>query len=392
MSADDADSIIRAWKTVLDDETLTNVGADLTVAGISTLRRRFPPKVVAVALDWARARTKVALKWPGRRVIGDVPGIEMASSERIASHKAKRFERSGGSVLDLCCGIGGDLMSLARVCDVEGVDTHAVRAWMAEANSGRRVLVTDATSIDLAGRLIHLDPARRNEGGRRTVRYDELVPGPEFVEAVAARARGACVKLMPGIDSELLPDGEVEYVSERGGLTQALLWTGALCKEPGVRATAIGDRRTLTITGDPSVQPPEREIDAFVFVCDPAVERAGLLGALCGQLDVAMPHPACGMLTASTLVSSDWLTSFRTLECLPWNRRRVRSAIRALSGGIVEVKTRGRVVDADAESAALRGSGDRPLTVFVVRMGSSGVQAVICERLGHASSVHPDRR
>jgi hypothetical protein len=64
---------------------------------------------------------------------------------------------------------------------------------------------------------------------------------------------------------------------------------------------------------------------------------------------------------------------------MPWRLSRVRECLASLDAGVVEVKTRGGAVEPDAAQRALRGPGQRGLTVFVLRFGRR-VEAIVTER------------
>jgi SAM-dependent methyltransferase len=377
---------LAAWRAVASsagEPLVRAVGdGDLSVSAVARLRGRWPAEWVGAAIELVRARAKASVKWAGLEspIVSDVAGIEMASSEVAAGHKAVRVARAAcGPVLDLCCGVGGDLMALRRAGVAgAGVDLDPLRAWMAEWNSGLPTRAADVTDEEVSGRVVHLDPARRDAGGRRTTRYADIEPGPAFVEGIVERSAGACIKLMPGVDPAELPEGEVEYVSESGRLTQAVLWTGCLTDRCGTRASLLHDTGLCSLVGDRSIEPPFANVGAFVYAADPSVERAGLLGELCCSLGLAMPHPRCGLLTSDQAVVSPWVRGYRVIDELPWSRKRARAAVRDAGGGVVVVKTRGGVVDADQESRALRGDGARELAVFIVRVGSAGVRCVLC--------------
>jgi hypothetical protein len=379
------DAELAAWRKLATIEGVELVeqvadGAP-TVAEITRLRRTWSAEEVAAAIELARARVKAQHKWPDRGTLfADVPGIEMASSASAARWKARRFaEHRGTPTLDLCCGIGGDLMALAEAgLEAEGVELDPLRAWMATRNAARPVRTIDAESLDFADTLVHLDPSRRSTTGKRTIRYADITPGPAFVERVAAEARGAAVKLMPGIHPTELPEGEVEYLSENGRLTQAVLWTGVLATNTPTRAT-MADKGVTFASTSPS-EAPYAPLDTLIYAPDPALERAGLLGAFCDAHDLAMPHPHAGILTGPNAIDSPWLARFRLLEDLPWNRKRAKAALQSHNAGIVEVKTRGGIIDTDAEQRALRGSADRLLTLFILRLGDEGIRAIITER------------
>jgi hypothetical protein len=306
-------------------------------------------------------------------------------------------------VLDLCCGIGADAMALcAAGLGVRAIDIDPVRAWMAGLNApAASARCADAEAVDVSGAIVHADPARRTASGTRTVNLADLVPGPAFVEKLGRTCAGGVIKLHPGVDADELPEGvrsgELEVLSEDGTLTQALAWFGVLAPALGLRRATLLKRvltdraaadsavdAALSIAGPPAPQDDavdDGRIGSWVFVADPGPERVGLLPALCEQQSVRLVHPGTGLLTADEHRPSAWLRAFEVLDAMAWNERRVRAALASLGAGVVEVKTRDRVVDPDRLQRTLRGRGERPVTVFVLRFGTA-VRAVLAERLG----------
>lgn len=353
------------------------------------LRTRWPADVAACAMELARARVKALDKWAAAiagRLWADVPGVEMASSWAVAAYKARRFA-GFDEVVDLCCGIGGDAMALAAGGRVLGVDRDPARAWMTGRNAGCDVRTAEVTGLDdpLPAAPAHLDPARRDEGGRRRLRYEQLEPGPKVIERIAARRVGLAVKLPPGVEARELPVGEVEWISEGGRLTQAVLWTGVLAGTAARRATRLGDGAVATLCGDGrTLAAVEDRVGAWVHAADPSVERSGLLGVLAEATGATTTHEHAGLLMSDEALDSPFLTAFEVVERLGWSRRRVASRLRALGAGVVEVKTRGRVIDADEEQRRLSAGARGPAThtVFVQRLlgRDAGVEAIVCRR------------
>ncbi|MGP1345942.1 MAG: THUMP-like domain-containing protein [Phycisphaerales bacterium] len=428
---------VETWRSLLGAEgraLLERVRGmrDPGASEIAALRREWDAEVVRAALLLEEARRIGAVKFgrAARGLVGDPEGVRMASSLVSARHKAARFARviagaAGAEVLDLCAGIGGDAMALReRGLEVRAVDADGFRAWACAQNAGcaSAVAVIDEEWVDrnaamLGGALVHIDPARREEGAgsRRRRGWGEMRPGAETLEALVRVARGVAMKLAPGIGHDEPPSGELEFISERGRLTQAVLWTGALDEEGGgagrsagggrrTRATLLlGDAnddvdgggvgvggvvssRSLCGVGGSGGPVAGDGIGRFVFAVDPSVERAGLLSELCALAGMGMVHPALGLLTGDgASVGRDeadvWLTGFEVLEVMAWNRRRVRAWLAARGAGIVEVKTRGQAVDPDVEQKALRGDGDAMFTVFVLRFDRS-LRCVVARRVG----------
>ncbi len=388
---------VQIWSALLEpgQDDLRGAAADADpsdVSAVARLRKKHPAELVHAALLLATARRKLARKWPGRELVADPEGAEMASGVLAAAHKARRFAEAGieGPVLDLCCGIGADVVALVEAgLSVEAIDRDPVRAWMAGVNAGCPTRTADVTEIDLGGHAFHLDPSRRDDKGRR-IRYDLLTPGPEFIERACAGRTGA-VKLPPGIgrggEGGEPPEGELEYISERGSMTQAVLWTGGLARSSVGATRLVHGEPAATISGEPEAAydipfvdlDSEVEEHMWVHTVDASVERAALLASLCVRTGLSMPHPQTGLLIGDDRSDDPFLTPFRLRAVMPWRRSKVKAWLAEHSVGLVEVKTRGKAADPDVEQKALRGKGDTPFVVFVLRFDQA-VKALICER------------
>ncbi|MGB1125924.1 MAG: THUMP-like domain-containing protein [Phycisphaeraceae bacterium] len=385
---------IDLWRTVLGDATLMERSARVDssdVSAITSLRRDYSAQAVSVALSMIEARRKAQRKFGerGRSLIADVAGVEQASGAAVAAYKARRFADllgGGATIADLCCGIGGDAMALADAgLDVIAVDRDPLRAWMARQNGGPRMqaVCSDVATLGVAGMPIHLDPARRVEkSGRRVWRMEDMQPGPQVVGPFIEHSGCAAIKLSPGVDLEALPwAGELEFISEHGRLVQAVLWCGR-CAQTSRRATLIDARGTHTLHGDPTWS-GFHPLQHYLYTFDAAVERAELIGHLSAQVDAPVVHPKLGLLTSENIIDSPWLKGFEFIEQLPWRPKRVKQWLAANDAGLVEVKTRGKACDPDKEQLRLRGKGDTPYVVFVLRFDTK-VQALITRRLSPA--------
>src|SRR4051812_36647323 len=171
-------------------------------------------------------------------------GLEQATRLSVATHRAARLTAFGAStVIDLGCGVGGDLVAFARAgLTSAGVDLDPVRVAVATANLAALGLpgavgVADALAVDVGPfDVAFADPARRSGRGR-TFTPDSWNPPWSFVERLLAG--DACVKTAPGIPHELVPAGvEAEWVSDHGEVKEAALWGGRLATATR-RATVI---------------------------------------------------------------------------------------------------------------------------------------------------------
>lgn len=380
------------------------------VAGISRLRKHFNAELVHAALQLSEARRKALPKFGGeisRRLWADPTGVEMATSRAVAEHKAARFaSQPKRSVLDACCGIGGDAMSLAREMEVTCLDIEPTRAWMAGVNTGRLSRCEDVTTADFADDLLHIDPARRIEQtGARRWSLSDMRPRPaELVTLFKKSLSGGAIKLGPGVNAQevqsALPHGELEFISEAGRLTQAVLWIGqTLATRTGRHIATLIDQpsgeslnrsNVHQLQGTPGLErpiAPEFTPSRYLYEPDDSVERAELLHELCRSFNAPLLHPALGLLTSDSLITSPWCTRFEVLAFLPWHVRAVRAELHRLGAGIVEVKTRGGAVNPDVVQRELRQAGDYVLTVFILRFECE-LKAIIARREPR-SSPHP---
>jgi hypothetical protein len=354
------------------------------VAAVSRLRQNQDADLVHLALDLIKARNKAASKWPAQmasNLFADSVGIEQATSLCVSEHKAKRFVALGKPVLDLCCGIGGDAIGMQRAgVTVTGIDLDPIRAWMTAQNAGCPTQVMDVSALTISrDTVFHIDPSRRNQYGR-THNLSDYQPGLEVLEQLLAQQPTACFKLGPGVDLDELPSGEIEIISENGHLVQAVLWTGELA-QCARRATLLPQGLQIVAEEDDVwEEPPTDAIGPYVMTFDASVERPGLIACLCRELDVACVHPQAGLLTADEPVDSPWVTNFEVLAELPWQIKQVKAALRKHDAGIVEVKTRGKLVNPDPLQKQLRGKGNQLLTVFVLKLGDHN-RAIITRRI-----------
>src|SRR3954454_25182181 len=109
------------------------------VRAAAALRREAPsPAHAAAALTQVDLRARAAAKFgdDAARMYFTAEGLEQATRASVARHRASRIASSlCSSVLDLGCGIGGDLLAMARArLSVTGVDRDELRVEVVRAN------------------------------------------------------------------------------------------------------------------------------------------------------------------------------------------------------------------------------------------------------------------
>ena len=293
-------------------------------------------------------------------------GLEQSSGERAARHRARRFEGVNGVVLDLCCGVGGDLVALAGCVDAVGVDRDEVHAVMARHNAAAydvtaRVVAADVHDVrPAAAGAVFVDPARR-AGDRRGG------SSPSLHWCFSLPVAQVCVKAAPGLDVDVVPEGwEVEFVADGRDLKEAVLWSPAWASATR-RATVLPGEHTLV--ADPATQPaPIRPPGRYLLDPSPAVTRAGAVAELAASLGAWQIDPRIAFLSADEPLSCAFGRSFVVEASLAFGVKPLAAQLRRLDIGTIDVRRRGLAGDVDDLRRRLRARGSRRATVVLTRV------------------------
>jgi SAM-dependent methyltransferase len=355
------------------------------VRAATAVRKQEPdPARAAAALTQVQLRAKAVAKFgpDATRMYFTPDALEQSTRTRVAAHRAARLAAAApASVVDLGCGIGGDLVAFARAgLTVAGVDLDPVRVECARANLAAlglpgAVTVADGTAIDLSGfGAVFVDPSRRGARGR-VFDVDGWTPSWDFVTSVLARGL-AVAKVAPGIPHELLPDGvEAEWVSEASEVKEAVLWSPhlATCAR---RATVIGEGglATLTEEDDPydGRERPLRELGRFLYEPDGAVIRAGLVTAVAAGVDGGLLDEHIAYVTSDAAYRSPFARSYEVRDVLPYREKQLKAALRERGIGRLTIKKRGVDIVPEQLRKRLDLRGDDEATLVLTRVAGVG--------------------
>ncbi|GLW05583.1 hypothetical protein Misp01_07130 [Microtetraspora sp. NBRC 13810] len=341
---------------------------------------------------------------PDRDMTGTAPDRDMTGTapdrDMTGSAPGREVTGSGPRVADLCCGIGGDVIELARAgCAVDAADRDPLTAAVAAANADAlglsaraRIRTASAEDADPGDYdVVFLDPARR-VSGRRV--FDPLAYSPTLPEALAlaGAAPGACLKVAPGLPYEFVPAGaEAEWVSYRGEVKEAALWLGTLAGGTGAadgwdgtggepftrRATLLPSGETLV--ADPRLGPAEHgKAGRYLYEPDGAAIRAHLVAEVAAMVRGRLLDPHIAYITADDRVSTPWASCYEIVEMMPFSGKRLRAALRERGVGNVTLKKRGSAVDIERLRKDLKLSGDNSLVVVLTRISDKPI-ALLCE-------------
>ncbi|MGW1879954.1 class I SAM-dependent methyltransferase [Streptomyces sp. NPDC001975] len=361
---------------------------ELAVA--TRLRREHPAELVSAALTQARLRQRAAAKFgeaDADRMFFTPNGVEQSTRASVASYRAESLRALGvRTIADLCCGIGGDAIALARAgIRVLAVDRDPSTAAVARANAEAlglddliEVREADVTQVDTAGYdAVFVDPARR--GGRGRI-FDPEAYSPPLSWAVEAARQASCgvLKVAPGIPHEAIPaDAEAEWISDGGDVKEATVWFGARVTPGARRAVLLPSGAGVWASPDSMLPNPEvRPVGRYLYEPDGAVIRAHLVAEVAADLDGGLIDPTIAYITADERHMTPYASAYEVTDQLPFNVKKLKALLRERGVGTLTVKKRGSAVEPEELRRKVKPQGPNAATVFLTRVAGAPTMLV----------------
>ncbi len=371
------------------------------VAIAERLQRQHSRARVGLLLEQVELRRKAVAKFPdAARMFFLAQTLEQATDIHVARYKAGRFP-TGQRVADLCCGLGGDSITLAERGPITAVDRDEATTLLAQANlrnlvegrgddAGHEFHVGDVTEFSVGSFAAwHLDPDRR-ASGRRTTQLASYAPGLETMNRLRSECEEGAVKLAPATDvpESWQEQAELEWIGRDRQCRQQVAWFGGLARSPGLRRASVlrvksGEPPTIaTIVGQSGIRSPIAEqVGPYVFEPDATVLAAELAGALAQQYGLEALHPAVPYYTSDEGIDDPIvLQCFEVSEVLPFDRKRLRKMFRERGVGRLEIKTRGIQERPEQIRRDLKLRGDGEAVLLLARLGRR-VTAIVARRV-----------
>lgn len=377
-------------QTALDAATKLEPREEDFLVHFTALSKVFPADLARSALETAILRREAKVKFPqADRMFFTREALEQATSYDVSSYRAGRY---GGyqHIADLGCSIGGDTIALAQKAFTTGIDLDALRLRMAKENLSSLGSAEQAAFVqaDLVSRLpfkgsqtaLFFDPARRSKG-RRIFSVRNYHPPLTILHTWLKDFPAVGVKISPGVDLDELfeYEAEVEFISLRGELKEAVLWFGPL-KSARRRATLLPGPDTIGVDRPPDEEPvlPLSEPLTFLLEPDPSILRAGLVGDLGIRLGAAQLDPTIAYLTTDEPAENPFVRSYMVEDWLPFQLKRLRAYLHERNVGRVTVKKRGSPIQPEALIADLRLKGDEEKILVLTQLRGRPI-VIVCE-------------
>ena len=310
---------------------------------IEDLALKLPPTdesrfILRQVEGWQKMRVKV----PSWAAIDDLHypprlSLEQCSSESTAEYKAS-LVGSPKLFIDLTAGFGVDFSFMAKKAEkAVYVERQEVLCELARHNFPlldlKHAEILNATTEDVLENLpenpdetvIFLDPARRDEAGKKTVLLEDCTPNlVELWDELSRKATKIIVKLSPMLDVHAALkrlDGvtEVHFVAHQGEMKEILLVkdqdcdkeTVCVCEEPPCHFTFnYEEERSLSL---PVLQKSAVSSEYFLYEPCRSIMKAGAFKSLAHRFGLEALHP-----NSHLFVSAERLENFpgRAFEIL----------------------------------------------------------------------------
>ncbi len=346
------------------------------VSGIERLREICPSRFVGAVIDLVRIRRKAGVKFSlACRMIFDSVGYEQSTGEIISGYKAERVRSKvgEGTIVDLCCGVGGDTVGFARGGAVIGIDKSVGKVKMARFNVGvyggggnATFACADVRDIKVSGSVFHIDPDQRRRNVR-SFRLEDIEPGVEVINRLVEDSQiGGLIKLSSGVDYRNFPwDGEIEVVSVGGECKQMIVWVGDFA-EVNKRATILPERVSITDRVEPGYD--VSDVKNYVYDPDPAVSRLKLIVNLAGLYGFSFLAPGQVLITSDKWVKTPFAKGYKVIDVFPFHISKLKRYFRANPARVV-VKPRGIKVEVEKIASQLSSPrADMEVFCFLARI------------------------
>ncbi len=365
------------------------------------LRKSMPASRAALVMEQAQLRLRGLRKFPrAESMFFTGRSLEQSSSALIADYKALRFAGCE-NVADICCGVGGDLLSLARRANrVTGVDRDPIAALFAQNNAavnGLENVQLECASFggfDVSGfDGLHFDPDRRV--GKRTTLTNHFQPAlSEILDVLNPSEQLVGIKIAPGSAmSEKIPwPVEREWIGDSRECKQQVIWVGPGISRDAIRCTVIAKdaaQASFCISRKNAYCPPPPRstyLGPYIYEAHATVLAAGLLFEVADHYRLKTLGPGVSWLNSKNVLRGvePILKGYRVRNVFTVGLKSLAAELRDLDVGELVVKKRGVDQVLVDNISRLKLTGSKKAILMVTRHGRHR-RAILVERMRDAA-------
>lgn len=329
-----------------------------------------------------------------------VLSMEQCSSELTAKYKADTVLRliaepaERTSFADLTGGYGIDFSYIAPLFNESFyIERNPELCRIAEHNfellklDGANVVFTDSTEFieqcDNKLSLIYIDPARRDDIGRKTVAIADCTPNiQELQDRLLETSRFVLIKLSPMLDINaalkvLRCVREIHTVSVKGECKELLfVQDKAYDGTPVYFATNLSttdeaftctEEQKNSATASTSVSVKK---DNFLYEPNASILKAGIQDVLCEKYGIQKLHPMSNLFTSSSPIAGFPGRGFKIVDSCSFGKKELRNMLKDTSKANITIRNFPASVAELRKKLHLEDGGDVYLFATTIANGS----------------------
>ena len=362
-------------------------------------KKPFMADVITLVLLRKKAETKFS---KAQYMYFTREGLEQATNEKLSDYLVDQLNLRTriSTVIDIGCGIGGNLLSFAKKFNVVAIDNDPIHLMFAKENAS-------VYGVDKKINFIHeeaenfleshqspddsmvffLDPQRMREGKTKTrslfntsPKIDKLLP------QIFKVSNKLFIKISPAFDYEeikMLSDSpEIEVVSEDNVNKLAILWFKEL-KKTERRATCIIEEQVFSFRSDDTEDvrkaPMIENLKTGDYIFEPniAIIKAHLMNTVALEFQMYRLNEKIGFLANNKLPDIKVQKLFRIFKIIEIfsSLRNLKKRMNELSIKRADITTRGFFIKPDDIRKKLK-------------LKEGGEHVIISTRLKKEESIH----
>ena len=341
----------------------------------------------ALIMEQAQLRIRAKSKFPlADQMFFTKRGLEQSSGSQLSIYKARQF-KDQESVLDVCCGIGGDLLGLANRDPANpklvttGIDSDPVTALFANHNlqqllqsqqiphTTASALDQDFTTTDLQDFMgVHLDPDRRK--ARRATDGRHFSPSLTDVFNRVSDSQMVSVKVAPATPTEDSWPAQLhrQWLGDRRECKQQVLWLGSHFP-PNQRSASLvmddGSAHHISCDGQSDIERVTAPgLKQYLYEPHAVVLAAKLEDHLATKHGLARIARTIPYFVSDQLIQEPLLARFQVIEMLKMDFKSVHRFLTDKDVGEVELKQRGIDTVTFERFRKLKLTGQKTTTLF----------------------------
>ncbi len=328
--------------------------------------------------------------------------MEQCSSEVTALYKASLCK--GDTLIDLTGGLGVDFSFMAKNHkQAYYIETQHELTELAQCNfntlnlNQSKVIQNDAVSFlnsfDSIANTIFIDPARRNDTGKKTVLIEDCTPNlMEIDDLLTTKAQRVIIKLSPMLDithalNSLSNVTEVHIISVNNECKELLFIKDKVRKDEDIQLICINlltnkKNESFTFTkaeeNTSSISHTD-EPKRYLYEPNSSILKAGAYKSIGARYDLMKLHPNSHLYTSETLIDNFPGRKFQIKEVISPNKKEIKAHFKDITQANIATRNYPfSVADIRKQTKLKEGGTDY---IFATTLANEKKVLILCQKV-----------